>query len=410
MVKYKCDINSTTVLDSDSSENDLISFEYEDDIEDSIGEIVITAKRAINDSVTLSNGQTVEIWRGFTTSTDKKIFDGRIVELKPRQGTIEIIARNKLYNLVKRNVNKVYNVTDSQAGVISAIAEDLIETHGGLTATVQNTGTEEGRIINQFKCINTDIWERLQALKKAVNYQIRYDSNSDIVHFEPRGFTESGKTLTVGTEILNVPDWDYDTSKLVNSLRVDGASILTDLRFPTSGSGQIGTTTNFETDRITLPKTPEIVKLTIDSSNPPTTLREGGSGADTPIAYYYVDKENKRVLPTDSTSAFTTNDYAFVEYTWAAPVPIIMENETSIDDLGGRPDGIFEKQLTYTDISSIADAEARAVEFLARFSTPLVSGKLLIRNTTDLNLEVGNLVTIVDNISQPNVNRTFVIT
>ena len=410
MVLYKTQINSITVQDSDSTEKDIISFEIEDDSENEIGEVIISAPQGINDIVTLSNGQIVEIWRGFTTSTDEKIFSGRIVEIKPKQGIIEIIARNKLFNLVKRNVNNIYNDTDSQAGVISAIAKDLIETHGGLTATVQDTGTMEGQVLKQFKCINTDIWERLQSLKKAVNYQIRYDSDTDIVHFELRGFNDTGKTLTVGTEILNVPDWDYDTSKLVNSLRIDGASVLTDLRFPTSGTGEIGTTADFETTKITLPKTPEIVKLTIDASDPPTTLREGGSGDDTLSAYYYVNKENRQVLPTDSTGTFTSGHFAFIDYTWASPVPILMENETSIDDLGGRPDGVFEKQLTFTDISSIVDAETRAIEILARFSTPLASAKINIRNTASLDLRVGDLITVVDNISKPNVDRTFVIT
>ena len=410
MVKYKHSINSIVVQDSDSSENEIISSEFEDDVENEIGEVIISAPQKINDTISLSVGQTMEIWRGFTTSTDKKIFDGRIIEIKPKQGIIEVIARNKLYNLVKKNVNKVYDESEAHGGKISLIAKDLIETYGGLTASVVDTGTEEGRTLKQFKCINTDIWERLQALKKAVNYQIRYDADNDIVHFEPRGFNETEKTLNVGTEIINIPDWDYDTSKLINSIRVDGASILTELRFPTSGTGEIGTTSGFETTGITLPKTPEVVKLTIDASDPPTTLREGGSGADTLEAYYYVDKENKKILPTNNTGNFTSGHFAFIDYTWASPVPILMENETSIDNLGGRPDGVYEKQMTLTDISSIADAEARAVEILARFSTPLVSAKISIRNTESLDLKSGDLIMVIDNISKPNVNRTFVIT
>lgn len=408
-VKYKMQIDSVTVLDSDSTQKLIIDFEFDDDTENEIGEVTINAPQTINSTVTVENGQSVEIWRGFTTSTDEKIFSGRVAEIKPGSGLVKIIARNKLWNLVKKNVNKIYDEGGAQAGVISAIAQDLIETYGGLTASVVSTGTGDGKTIGQFKCLNTDIWERLQALKKAVDYQIKYDANTDTVNFEPRGYTDSGKTITVGTEILNLPDWDYDTSKLVNSLRVDGAVILTNLRFPTSGSGQIGTTANFTTTGITLPKTPEIVELYLDSSDPPTTIREGGTMDGSTGNYFYVDKENRQVIPV-SGSTFATNDYAVVTYAWAAPVPIIIENETSIDALGGRPDGVFEKQLTFSDISSIADAESRATEYLARFSTPLLSAKVLIRNTESLDLKAGDLVTVVDNISVPNVNRTLVIT
>lgn len=402
--KTKVVINSVTVHDDDSTEKYIIRYEITEDVENEIGEAIITTTQKIDDAVDLRTGLSLEIWRGYTTSTDVKIFSGYISQVKPKGGIIEVVARNKLWDLIRKNVNKVYDsATDSTAGVISAIAEDLIETYGELNASVIATGTGDGEKINQFKCINTDIWERLQALKKAVDYQIRYVASTDIVHFEPRGYTDSGLTITVGEEIINVPDWDEDTSKLINNLRLDGATSLTDLRFPLSGAGQIGTTTNFEEEAITLPKTPEIVKLTIDSSNPPTTIREGGSADGSTGNYYYVDKENRQIKPIEGTT-FNTGDYAIAEYTWAAPAPVRIRNETSISQYGE-----FEKQITLSDISSISDAETRAREIIARFSTPLLSAEINIRNTSDLDIGVGQIVTVIDNISRPNRNRQLVV-
>jgi len=409
MVLYKVVINSITVKDDNGAPdpNELVNFESEDDAEDAIGEGSILAKQTINDIVTLVEGQTVEIFRGFITSTDERVFKGFISHIKPSSGITEIVIKNQLWNLVRKRANKIYDSSiDPSAGEISEIAEDLFVTFGGFSsATVVPTGVADGQKIDVFKCINARIWERLQALRRAVNYQIRYDADADVPHFEPRGFNETGKTLTVGIEIMNVPDWDYNTDRMVNSLQVDGAVTLTDLRFPTSGTGKIGTTTGFETTGITLPKTPEVVKLTIDASDPPTTLREGGSKDGTISGFFFTDKENKIVKPTDSTGTFTTDDFAFVDYEWAAPVPILMDNETSIDK-----HGIWEDQQTFTDISSIADAESRAVEILARFSTPIISTTILVQNTAALDLRLGDLIKVIDTVSKPNVDRTFVIT
>lgn len=408
MVLTKVIINSITIKDDDGSPDPKKLFRYEilDESENEIGEAIISCPKSVYDLVEPQVGQVVQIYRGSSTSTDLRVFYGFVSQVKPRGGVIEIVAKNELWDLIRKNVNKVYDSSiDASAGEGSEIAEDLIETYGGLSATVVATGTTDGKKIDQFKCINTDIWERVQALKKAFNYQIRYDAAAREVHFEPRGYNDSGKTITIGTEVLNVPDWDYDSSKLVNNLQVDGATILTELRFPeTNGAyGRIGTTTNFNSTDITLPNTPEIVKLTMDSSDPPTTLKIGGSKDGSQGNFYYVDKENKKVKPVTGTM-FTTDDYAFVDYTWAAPAPIAMRNETSITAYGE-----FEKQLTFSDISSIQDAEARAVEIMARFSTPLISADLMLRNVAALNLKVGDLVTVVDNISQPPVNRTLVV-
>lgn len=407
VLKTKVNIDGITVKDDSAGLDPKLIFrwEFERTNESGIAELVIDAPRKIMNTVELSIGKAISVWKGFTTSTDEKIFEGFISEFETSGGVIKIECKDKMWDLIRRNVNKIYDANaDPQAGVISEIARDLIETFAGLNAEVVATGTEEGRTIEKFRCIHTDIYERIMALAKAVDYQVWYDAQNDVVKFEPRGYNASGITLAVGQEIIGVPEWDYDTSQMINDLRVDGAVSETQLRLPLSGAGQIATTEGFETDRIILPKTPETVELLLDGTNPPTTIRQGGSQDGTTGNYYFVDRENKEVKPIESTT-FPSGNFAIVRYTWLAPSPIHMANQDSKDNFG-----IFEKQITLSDIITVADAEARASEILNRFSTPFLVGSILIRSSQVLNVKVGDTVVIVDGISSPNINGEFVIT
>ena len=360
---------------------------------------------SVVDLVTITPGKLVEVWSGFTTSTDTKVFSGYVETASPERAIISLTCKDKMWDLIRKNVNAVYESSGPQAGVISAIAEDLIETHGGLTASVVATGTATGQTLDEFRCNNTDIWGRLVALAKAVDYQIFYDAVNDTVHFEPKGYSDSGLTLTVGTEILGMPKWSDDTSRMVNDLRVDGAVSLTQIRLPNgTGTGQIDTTTDFDTDGIVLTKTPESVELIMDADNPPVTVKIGGTKDASSGHFYYVDRENKKIIPTTGTT-FTVDHYAIVNYTWYAPSPIHQINQDSIDTYGS-----FEKQSTLTDVTSVIDAEARTAKILNTFSEPFKVGEFLLKSSSTLDLNIGDKVTIIDGISRPNVNEVLVVT
>ena len=402
----KVQINSITVKD-DSSGSDpklLINWNYPQIHLNEISEITLSLKKDVFDTVNVIIGQTVDVWEGFTTSTDKKRFSGFVSNIRLINGIYEIVCKDKMWDLLRGLANNIYLDTGGQAGQVSAIAKDLIETFGGLTASVVATGTSVGQTIAEFRCQNSNIFERLDALRKAVNYQMYYDADADVVRFEPRGNTDNGVTLTTGTEIINVPEWEDDDSLMVNDLILQGAVSATDLRFPTTGTGQIGVTTNFDTTGITLPFTPESVKLTIDSSDPPTTLREGGTIDSTSGNFYFVDKENKTVKPATGTS-FAGNDFAFVDYTWLAPSPIHLINQSSIDTYGS-----YKKELTFKDVRSVADAESRAAQILSRFSIPFTIGKFFVRDDNSVTINVGDSVGIIDTITNPQIDANFVIT
>ena len=80
ILKTKVTIDSVTIKDDSRSENLLINWEYERSGTNEISELVINVLKSTNDTVTLTVGKTIQIWKGFTTSTDTKIFDGFISE------------------------------------------------------------------------------------------------------------------------------------------------------------------------------------------------------------------------------------------------------------------------------------------------------------------------------------------
>ena len=402
----KVNINSITIKDSSSGSDPklLIKWGKDQKNETEISEILLECKKTVVDTVALKVGQTIDVWEGFSTSTDTKEFTGSISNFKLVGGVYEINCRDKMYDSVKQTVSETYLDTGSEAGVVSAIAKDLIETHGGLTASVVATGTGAGQTIAEFRTDHANIYDRLQKLAKAVKYQLFYKASDDKVHFEPRGFTNNGVALTVAVEIITVPEWEDDDSMMVNDLRIDGAVAETKLRFPTSGTGEIGVTANFATTGITIPHTPQSARLTIDSSDPPTTIREGGGTDSSTSNFFFIDKENFKIKPAAGTT-FDANDFAFVEYDWFSPHPIHMIRQGSIDEFG-----LYKTQMNIEDIKSIADAESRTKEILDRFSQPFKIGKFLVKDDNTVTIAPGDKVTVIDTLSTPNINQEFVVT
>ncbi|MFW6173736.1 MAG: hypothetical protein ACOC5T_08330 [Elusimicrobiota bacterium] len=391
MKNTKVTIDGTVIKNTDSGSDPkkVISWEY-NKTDQEISEAEIIVPRNIDTLIDLTNGQTVQIEAGWTTATDRRFFYGYIDDLEPEGATIKIVCKNNMGNLVRKNVNKIYDSSiDASAGEISEIAKDLIETYGGMTASVQSSGTEEGRKIDTFKCINADVFERLQALKRALNWDLYYDDDADVVHFEPKGYSESGINITAGNEIVGVPKWKQDTTEIINDLRVEGATVQTEI----TESGQIGTDAGYTTSEIELNKTPDVTELYLDENDPPTTQREGGNTSNTD-AYYWTDRENKKILPSDSTGSFPDGNYAQINYIWSSPAPIHMRNQESIDNYG-----LSEKTIYLNDISSISDAESRGKEILSEKAEPRNSGKMQVKSTSTTIPQRGQIVNITDNIS-----------
>ena len=391
----------TIEIDGDDVSADLISFEKERTYGDTISEVTLKFVRRVTSTTLLTPGMTVEIWRGFVTALDEKVFSGYIEKVEPEGGVIIVTALDKLWDLVRKEVTHVYDSTiDASAGVISEIFEDLVTTYGSLTAdatTIQDSGTVI--LLQKFVCNHTDIFERCKALAEVLDWQFYYRADTDNVYFEPKGFSTNATTLTVGSNVIKVPKWNYDNTEMVNSLTVVGAY----QEVETTESGRIGTTSGYTTASIAIAYEPISVKVYGDASNPPTTLKTGGLPDSTVTFDYYVDKPQKKIYPKAGTT-FTTNDYYEIRYSAAVPIPVHMYDQLSIDTYGE-----FRKTVTYNDIRSVVDAENRGTNHLAKYSVPFVYTTLQTKNISSTGLTVGQKVRVVDTINSPNVDQYLLI-
>ena len=62
----------------------------------------------------------------------------------------------------------------------------------------------------------------MKVLKRLVKYSMYYDYDNDWVRFEPDGFNTYPNTLTVGSNVYNVPFWKENINAMRNKIYVDG--------------------------------------------------------------------------------------------------------------------------------------------------------------------------------------------
>jgi hypothetical protein len=446
----------------------LVSLEYERTYGDLLPEISLKFIRTINSLVTMSTGLVVEVWRGWTVATEEKIFSGYIEKFEPQGGLIIVTGIDKLWDLVRGEVTHVYdttvginttatafklidstarfilkeirpgnyvrNTTDattalvvsvdsetqltldtniflatskayaisigSTAGKISEIFKDIVNNYTSLVCddtTVQDSGGEF--VLEKFICNHTDPFERCKALADVLDWQFYYRADTDKVYFEPKGYTTNVNTLTVGSNVMQVPKWQYDITEMANDITFMGAMQVVE----TTKSGRIGTTAGFNTTGIALDYEPISVKVYGDASNPPTTLKKGGTPGAFATFDYFVDKTNRMIYPR-ATTTFTNNDYYEIRYSLAAPIPINMYDQGSIDTYGR-----FVKSITLKDVRSVVDAEQRGTNYLNTHSIPFIYTTLKVKNTSTMALKVGEMIAVVDNVSVPAVSATLLI-
>ena len=337
----------------------------------------------------VENGQTVIIKRGPTTGQEYNVFKGKVDTVLKNKPYIEVRAKNELITLVKTDVNTSFDKNiDSEVGVASAIANTLITDFGGLStnsgATVVSTGSSI--LLDKFNCRKTDVFERVKWIADTFNYQIYYNYDDDYVYFEPQGYSSNNNSLIIGTNVSNVPKWEFDNTQLVNQIRVEGAVQMVE----TTESGQIGVTSNYTTSSILLTKSPFSTKVFCDATNPPTTLRTGGTPEGTATFDYSVDTENNKIVWNTSQYTPGGSDYVQVRYTYASPDSILRKRNSSITAYG-----LSSTTKYFNDIKTIEDATNRANVYLDTYSEPFVRVQLHVPSISN-NYKVGEKVTIVD--------------
>lgn len=324
------------------------------------------------------------ISRGMTTSTDVTIFKGVVSEInRVSSGLLEVKGFDKLWLLERKSMSGTYDINiDPEAGVISAIAENIIEEHGGLTADVVDSGSIF--VLDKYFCLNNTLMELLEELASLVDYTIYYNPQEDKVYFRPFGYESYPGILTVGVDIVNVPEWMTDYTKLANIVTVTGdfQELETTESFVATAAQTV----------FTITKTPQSVKV-YDNG----TLVTGGVLGQSSSYDYSVDKENETITFLVGRTVGHTVE---ILYSYLEPIIVSQKNSASRVKYG---DYTCNKYID--TIKTTADAELKVQEIIDKFGEPFVNTKLMIIKKMDI--RAGMNIQVVD--EQNNVNDVFTV-
>jgi hypothetical protein len=375
----------------------------------SVAVVEIDFSQNVNSVEELVNGKTLEVWEDSSSPPTTKVFNGNIDGFVLDKGVIHLTGKDELNQLINLEVTQVYDkdVVGNPAypdGKISDIFIDIVETYGGLStnsgATVQDSGT--AIVLSKFICNHADPFERCKKLAETLNWVFYYRADTGYVYFEPKNYTTNSNVLTVGSNVLGMPNWEYDDSELINIVRVEGASQLVQTFEVFSGDGA---ETVFE-----LANSPEDVAVFYSAAkNFGTTARFQSEAKVVDIVGatsthdVEVDKKRATVTCTSFTPANSTNNL-LVEYSYFAPIPVRLKDSASITAYGER-----EKTITFTDVDSLQDAWKRGENILSKYSEPFKSAKLKVLWTNSLSVRVGQQILVSDEVSVPNVVQYLTI-
>ena len=358
---------------------------------------IVCSINIFSDIPDLNSGMSVTIKRGFATSTEQFIFDGFIDRVDKKGNTVEIYAKDKMITLIKSTVSYSYDgvsfpSTESKG---SDIARDLIETWGGMSATVVDTGSI--LIIKKFICNQTDIFSRLQKLAEIYDYQLYYSTDDATVHFEPRGRNRNVNVLYCSGASVNVstlPTWKFDNTQCINKVLVKGA--VQEVQDEEFFSGN-----NTSEQVFTLAKKPIIVQVWEYVGGNWVLKTPGIDGSTSGSFDYTIDKEAKKIECTTNWTPATASNNVRVDYTNVLPIPVSVQDDASIGKYGE-----YFTVRQFNDVIDIDDAEKRGVGILNKFKEPFA--ELSLKPVNLINFNVGELIRVVD--SRNNEDRDVVIT
>lgn len=367
----------------------VVSWNYSPAIEHGIDEIQILLTSNVQNVVSFVNNAEVIVKRGKTTGMETYVFRGNISTFSPKIASFEVIAKDKLWQLAKLEVTTVYENTDSFGGVISAIAQDLIESYGGLVADVEDTG--DYFVLQRFWCISAKIYDRLQTLRKILDFVLFYDPESDKVVFKSKGFETHPFVLQYNadgtTNVFSIIKWDYDTENIRNRITIVGG--LTDSNQSESFTGTGGL------DTFTLAKVPESINVQNPANTPKTLGVRDGSG----VYDYYVDKASKKVVFVTNTSA----SGVVIDYNAKEPAVATADDESSISLYG-----LSEDTFYYPDIITNKDAELKTNDLLSRLASPIPTATNIYIPQHPVLIKPGMQILIQDTVN--NINRYLTVT
>jgi len=247
-------------------------------------------------------------------------------------------------------------------------------------------------VLGQFPCKNADPMDKIKRLAESLDYQCFYRAQTGKVYFQPKGAANNLSTIFVGgsnSNVVEVPKWKFDMTEMANEITVKGANTQVETQEAFDGTGaQLS---------FTLLRSPASAKVTVGG-----TLKEGG-GFDADglvLKDYAIDKDGKKIVFAIAPASGTGN--VVVDYTYVIPVPVQDRNDSSVALYG-----LSQREFVYTDITNVADAQARVTNLLAKYSTPFIYSQIKVKGSAIIDLDVGQTIEVVDSIN--NVTRNTVI-
>jgi len=400
----KVEIQFTTGVWTDITTDYRPSWVYKGELNNTPDIATVRVVNTIRDTYTLKQWLPIRIYEGWTTSTDRLVFKGVITRITDQKPYITIDCADEIYKLLKAKRVSVYNKnTDPQAGVLSAIAEDLMDEV--ITTDVENSGTL--LTVDQFIISNkTNVLERVSTLASALDWIILYDPEDDKAYFVSRGYWTNLNVLTIETDTTPVK-WDEDATRLYNDLTfIGGTTSAEGVEETFNGDGA---ETTFTTD-----KTPsDTVIVSVGG-----TKQTRGTPDVTPESDYdySINKANKQII--FNATSIPAVGVGNVSITISSQIPPIihLENASSIADynIGTDSDGNLvgiKEVIVKEDISSNDDALVYAQNLLAVASVPFLSTTAQLTATSDKynNYKLGELIPVTDS-SYGITERDFLIT
>lgn len=341
--------------------------------------------------VDFAPNQAVEVFRyRSSNNTTRHLFSGNIERVEQEPGIVRLICKDKLWNAVRRNINYLYDSdVDSEAGVISEIFKDLCDRAGLSYTSTSITSTATGYpIVEKFACRNVDIFDRMQRLADAVNFYFYYNPEDDLVYFQPKGYNLNATGLTVGTNVVKVPQWKTDMTEMINIVQVFGET--PNVQYSKSYTGD-GSEDTFDC------VDPNSNKIRVDSIRVQVAGvdKTGGTPGSTSSYDYSLNTtrdsngvEYDQVVfvspPANLAAIVLIQDYG-------QPVRVRRQNSSSISTYGQ-----YERVITNPVLRNNTDAATFAQKVLDVYSQPFYYTEVEVKDPDSGGWDIGEEVTVTD--------------
>ena len=349
----------------------------------------------------VDNGVAVLVQYGSTLATENYLFRGTVESIKQVGSSVILICYDKLYQLKLRTINEVYNLSSDTAGNIRSILIDMIQTFGGLSASITSIeSTSAYPLKEKFFSFNSTVFDKVLELCEVVLYVFYYDSDKDKVYAHQKGYYNNTDNFQTGLNIVGKPQWNFDSKNIINYLILYGSNIgVSTIEF-FNGTGAE------DTFALDYPPDPSInVKVEIYDGFDWNEQLYGRDGTTEPGTFNYTidyDQTIKSIIFKDDTTPTSIpvvgTDNIKITYSYVDVLVTTRTNDSSRTAYPTSDGGYRERHITNTAITTSEDLENIADSIITYFGDTYDSVNFMCTKVTDIP-KVGRLCGIKDDMN-----------